>query len=196
MGLPVATATVGKAKGRRVVMRNWKRVLYSLPPYLLAWIWSILLVLQVVLAFFVIKTPRNQALMLAGWALWTLGVVFAILPIFTLRAKGDVPEGKSYMKTTNLVDTGIYTLVRHPQSGTAGILLNLALPLIGQHWLLVPLAATGIALLYIDTFREDEACIEKFGQEYVRYMQRVPRVNFLAGIMRRLVHTTEKTGEA
>ena len=177
-------------------MRNWKRVLYSLPPYLLAWIWSALLVLQIVLALFVIKAPRNQALMLAGWAIWTLGTVFAILPIFTLRTRGGVPEGKSYMKTTNLVDTGIYTLVRHPQSGTAGILLNLALPLIGQQWFLVPLAVTGIALLYIDTFREDDACIEKFGQEYVRYMQRVPRVNFLAGIMRRLVRTTEKTGEA
>ncbi|MGD9146698.1 MAG: methyltransferase [Anaerolineae bacterium] len=173
-------------------MRNWKRVLYSLPPYLLAWIWSALLVLQMVLAFFVIRTPRNQALMFAGWAVWILGTGFAILPIFTLRAKGGVPEGKSYMETTGLVDTGIYALVRHPQSGTAGILLNLALPLIGQHWLLVVLAAMGIALLYIDTFREDEACIEKFGQEYVRYMERVPRVNFLAGIMRRLVHASAK----
>ena len=178
------------------MMGDWKRVLHSLPQYLLAWIWSALLVLQMVLAFFVIRTPRNQALMFAGWAIWILGVVFAILPILTLRAKGKVPEGKNYMETTTLVDTGIYALVRHPQSGTAGILLNLALPLIGQQWFLVPLAVTGIALLYIDTFREDDACIEKFGQEYVRYMQRVPRVNFLAGIMRRLVRTTEKTGEA
>ena len=73
-------------------------------------------------------------------------------------------------------------------SGTAGILLNLALALIGQHWLLVALAAMGTVLIYIDTFRADEACIEKFGQEYVRYVQQVPRVNFVAGLLRLLVH--------
>jgi protein-S-isoprenylcysteine O-methyltransferase Ste14 len=164
-----------------------------LPPYLLAWIWSALLVVQVILALFVIRAPRNQALLIAGWAIWTLGTVFGILPIFTLRAKGSVPEGKSYMKTTALVDTGIYAIVRHPQSGTAGILLNLALPFIGQHWLLVVLAAAGIALLYLDTFRADEACIKKFGPEYVRYMRRVPRVNFLAGITRRLARASAKS---
>ena len=92
------------------------------------------------------------------------------------------------METTALVDTGIYAIVRHPQGGTAGILLNLALALIGQHWLLVALAAVGIVLLYMDTFRADEACTEKFGQAYVRYMQRVPRVNFVAGLLRLLVH--------
>ena len=167
-------------------MRDWTHVLHSLPQYLLAWIWSALLVLQMVLAFFVIRTPRNQALMFAGWAIWILGVVFAILPIFTLRTRGGVAEGESYIETTTLVDTGIYAIVRHPQGGTAGILLNLALPLIGQHWLFVVLGAVGMVLIYIDTFRADEACIEKFGEEYVRYMQRVPSVNFVVGLFRLL----------
>jgi protein-S-isoprenylcysteine O-methyltransferase Ste14 len=82
------------------------------------------------------------------------------------------------------VDTGIYAIVRHPQSGTAGILLNLALALLGQHWLLAVLAVAGMVLLYVDTFRADDVCIEKFGQDYVRYMQRVPRVNFVTGLVR------------
>ncbi len=99
------------------------------------------------------------------------------------------------MQTTALVDTGIYAIVRHPQGGTAGILLNLALALIGQHWLLVVLAAVGMVLLYMDTFKADEACTEKFGQEYVRYMQRVPRVNFVAGILRLLVRPSPESTE-
>jgi protein-S-isoprenylcysteine O-methyltransferase Ste14 len=118
--------------------------------------------------------------------IWALGTIFAIVPIFTLRTRGKVPEGESYMKTTALVETGIYAIVRHPQGGTAGILLSLALALIGQHWSVVVLAAVGIVLIYVDTFNADEACIEKFGQDYVRYMQRVPRVNFMSGLLRQL----------
>jgi protein-S-isoprenylcysteine O-methyltransferase Ste14 len=176
-------------------MRDWKRILHSLPPHLLAWIWSAVLILQIILAFFVFTEPKIQALRVLGWATWIVGTVFAIWPIFALRRRGDVPTGKSYMETTALVDTGIYAIVRHPQSGTAGILLNLALALMGQHWLLLILAALGMALIYIDTFNADEACIEKFGQPYVRYMQRVPRVNFVAGIVRLLVHTNPESTE-
>lgn len=169
-------------------MKNWKRILDGLPVHLLAWIWTALLLLQMGLAFFVFTEPRSQGLRIVGWAVWALGTAFAIVPIFTLRTKGGVPQGKSYMETSTLVDTGIYAVVRHPQSGTAGILLNLALALIGQHWLLVVLAAVGIALLYIDLIRVDEACIDKFGPAYVDYMAQVPRVNFLAGILRLFKH--------
>ena len=60
-------------------------------------------------------------------------MVFAVLPILTLRRQGGVAKGQSYMKTTTLVDTGIYAIVRHPQGGTAWLLFNLATMLIAQH---------------------------------------------------------------
>ena len=88
------------------------------------------------------------------------------------------------MRRTVLVDTGIYALVRHPQSGVAGILLNLAVPLIVQHWLIVILGTAGAGLFYLDTFKLDQSCIEKFGDAYKQYMERVPRMNFILGIMR------------
>ena len=176
-------------------MREWRRVVYGLPPHLLAWIWSAVLILQMILAFFVFGEPKIQALRVAGWAIWTLGTAFAIWPIFALRTRGKAPKGKSYMETTALVETGIYAIVRHPQSGTAGLLLNLALALIGQHWLLLILASLGMALIYIDTFNADRACIEKFGAAYGDYMQRVPRVNFVAGIIRLLVHANPGSRE-
>jgi protein-S-isoprenylcysteine O-methyltransferase Ste14 len=168
-------------------MKDWRAPLRGLHPHLLAWIWAALLISQMILAFFVFREPKSQALRVAGWVLWALGTVFAILPIFTLRTRGKVPEGKSYMETTDLVVTGIYAMVRHPQGGTAGLLFNLALALIGQHWLLIVLAAVGMALIYVDTFAADDACIVKFGEDYVLYMQRVPRVNFVAGLLRLLL---------
>jgi protein-S-isoprenylcysteine O-methyltransferase Ste14 len=167
-------------------MKDWKRVLQGLPRYLLVCIWVALLLVQVTLAFFVFTEPRYPWLMAAGWAIWAVGTLFAIWPIFAFRTRGGAPKGKSYMQTTALVDTGLYAIVRHPQDGTAGILFNLALACIGQHWLLLALAIPAMVLLYADTFRADEECIQKFGQAYVRYMQRVPRVNFLAGIVRLL----------
>jgi protein-S-isoprenylcysteine O-methyltransferase Ste14 len=181
---------------RRTMMKDWRSSLDRLHPHLLAWIWSVLLLLQMGLALFVFREPTLSGLRVAGWVIWTLGTVFAILPILTLRTRGKVPEGKSYMETTILVDTGIYAVVRHPQGGTAGILLSLALALIGQHWLLVLLAAVGTVLIYLDTFNADEACIEKFGEAYVCYMQRVPRVNFVAGLLRLLVQSRTKNTDA
>jgi protein-S-isoprenylcysteine O-methyltransferase Ste14 len=171
-------------------------MLLGLPQHLLIWIWTAILFLQMGLAFFVFREPRLIGLAVAGWAIWALGVAFAILPIFTLRARGGVPQGRSYMETTALVDTGIYAIVRHPQSGTAGLLFNPALALIGQHWLLGVLAGLGMILLYVDVLTTDADCIEKFGPDYERYMQRVPRVNFIAGIIRLLARQRPEAEEA
>jgi protein-S-isoprenylcysteine O-methyltransferase Ste14 len=179
---------------RKPAVDKLKSSFYGLHPHFLSWIWATLLVLQMILAFF-FSDPKIQILRVAGWAIWALGSSFALLPILTLRAKGGVPEGKNYMETTALVRSGIYAVVRHPQGGTAGLLFNLALPLIGQQWLLVAMAAVSAALLYIDTFKSDKACIEKFGQEYVSYMEQVPRVNFLAGIMRLLMSPSPESSE-
>jgi len=47
-----------------------------------------------------------------------------------------VSKGKSYVGTTRLVDTSLYAIVRHPQY-LGGILFNLMLMLLAQHWLVI-----------------------------------------------------------
>jgi protein-S-isoprenylcysteine O-methyltransferase Ste14 len=167
-------------------MKRFREFLYSLHPFLLSSIAGVLTVAEIVLVF-VLKQPRLEALEWAGWICWWAGVIFAVLPIITFRRKGGVAEGQSYMKTTTLVDTGIYAIVRHPQGGTAWLLFNLAAMLIAQHWSSMVLGLVSMGLVYADTFKADRYCIEKFGDEYKRYMERVPRVNFVIGIMRLLV---------
>ena len=102
----------------------------------------------------------------------------------TFRKKGGVKKGKSYIHTTILVDTGIYSIVRHPQY-FAGILLNLALILLTQHWLSVIAGIIAIIIMYFDTLKADSRLIEKFGEDYKKYMDRVPRFNFILGIIKR-----------
>jgi protein-S-isoprenylcysteine O-methyltransferase Ste14 len=164
-------------------MKRFEEFLYSLHPFLLSSIAGVLTVAQIVLVF-VLKQPRLKAFEWAGWICWWTGAIFGVLPIITFRRKGGVAKGQSYMKTTVLVDTGIYAIVRHPQGGTAWLLINLAAMLIAQHWSSVVLGLVSLVLVYADTFKADRYCIEKFGDEYKRYIERVPRVNFVVGIMR------------
>ena len=164
-------------------MERFREFLYGMPTYLLSSVASVLTVAQIILAFFFFG-GSSDALNLAGWiCLWISGI-FGILPIITFRLKGGVSEGESYMKTSTLVDTGIYAIVRHPQGGTAWLLINLGIMLIAGHWTSVILGLVSMSLVHIDTFKSDQDLIEKFGNDYRRYIERVPRVNFILGIIR------------
>ena len=113
------------------------------------------------------------------------GIIFGMLPTFEFRKKGRVKKGKSYIHTTKLVDTGLYSIVRHPQYVTF-ILWAIAGMLLFQHWIVILLGIPVIPLVYIDLIHADKDAMEKFGDEYTRYMKKVPRANFLLGIIRLL----------
>ena len=161
-------------------MKQWRK-------YILSCIWGPLLVAQVILVFIcgIFNEAGLDVVLYLGWVIWAISVVLAWMPIFTLKRKGGVKKGKSYVHTTALVKTGIYSIVRHPQY-TAGILFSLALILISQSWLIAGISAIVMPLSYVDTLMADKHEIEKFGDEYKRYMKEVPRTNFILGIIRLL----------
>ena len=131
----------------------------------------------------VFYNPAGNALRInLGWGMLWLSAIFGWLPIATFRRKGKV-EGRSYIHTTVLVDSGIYAIVRHPQY-LAGILLNAGLVLITPHWLVAILGLIAAAMTVLDTFNEEQQCIEKFGDAYREYIKKVPRLNFILGILR------------
>jgi protein-S-isoprenylcysteine O-methyltransferase Ste14 len=144
---------------------------------------SLMIVAQYILAFFVYKLPGLKPLQWAGWFVWIASLIFGVAPIFILRQKGDVEKGKSYVKTRVLVDTSLYAVVRHPQY-LGGILLSVALMLLAQHWLIILLGCVSAILIWLDIQAADQECIEKFGDVYRQYMQRVPQVNFIRGTIR------------
>jgi len=57
-----------------------------------------------------------------------------------------------------------------------------------QHWLFVIIAIPGIASVYLISRQEEHLNVERFGDDYKRYMQVVPRMNLLVGVIR-LVRT-------
>ena len=173
-----------RAEGLLTAKKQSKKV--SWQGAVLACIYTPTMILQFVLFFFFYYNHMGiDVLLYVGWFLWGLSIIFGIVPMHTFRKKGGVRKGKSYIHTTKLVDTGIYSIVRHPQY-LAGFLLIIALMLLTQHWLCIIAGMIALVAFYVDTLRADAQAIEKFGREYKRYMRRVPRLNFVLGITRRL----------
>jgi len=148
---------------------------------------SILFISQIIVGFYLLSgVSQIEVLAYVGVGLYVFsGLVFGWLPVFEFRRKGGVKRGKSYIHTTQLVDTGIYSIVRHPQYVTF-ILWAIAGMLLFQHWIVVLLGIPIFPLTYIDLIKADKDAIEKLGDDYKRYMKRVPRMNLLLGILRLL----------
>jgi protein-S-isoprenylcysteine O-methyltransferase Ste14 len=148
---------------------------------------SILFISQIIIGIYLLSDISQVEIIAyvgVGFYIFS-GLIFGMLPTFEFHRKGRVREGKSYIHTTKLVDTGIYSIVRHPQYVTF-ILWAIAAMLLFQHWIIIILGIPIIPLTYIDLIRADKDSIEKFGDDYKQYMKKVPRANFLLGIIRLL----------
>jgi len=119
-----------------------------------------------------------------GWIVWAVGMILVMAPIVMFPWRGGVPKGKSFVHTSRLVDTGIYAVVRHPQYLGGILSIFVATLLFYPHWLFAILGIPGAVILYWSTKEEEKRLIERFGSDYQVYMQRVPRMNLILGIIR------------
>ena len=146
--------------------------------------WALLTAAQIVLTFFPYEPHGDPTVTTIGWVVWWSAAFLGWAPILNLRLKGGVATGKSYVETTRLVDWGLYAVIRHPQY-LSFMLVNLALILISQGWAVALLGALAMAFVWAAILPgADRDGLEKFGADYQRYMQSVPRINFIAGIIR------------
>ena len=146
---------------------------------------------QFVLMFF-FSAGGSPALKVVGVVLWLISLIFGWMPIATLRRAGNVQVGKSYIHTEHLVDTGVYAIVRHPQY-VALPLLNVGLALMAQHWLVILVGIPAFLLACVQIGRADREGIAKFGDEYREYMKRVPRANFVLGVVQAIQRGRART---
>jgi len=131
-----------------------------------------------------------KILFYVGWMVLVVGLL--LFPSFLyFKKRGEVARGRSLMCTTVLVDSGTYAIVRHPQFLGAA-LLPCASILISQHWLTAIIGVPIIVLMSIFVQMAEKGLVLKFGDDYKRYMQRVPRMNLLLGIIRLLRRKWEK----
>jgi len=161
--------------------KNWKNIL-----------WSTLITILGVICFpanplvltGVIETSSHLVLVIIGTVVWIFGMVLVMAPIIMFPRRGGVPKGKSFVSTTQLVNTGIYAVVRHPQYTGGVYSIFITTILLYPHWLFVLLGAIGTTVIYVSCREEDQRLIQQFGDNYLAYMRRVPRMNIFLGIMR------------
>lgn len=151
----------------------------------LFWMYSVLMFVPIIMVFLFYNYYRLDFCVYAGWTLLGFSIFVILLAGYEFRIKGGAPKGESIVRTTVLVDSGVYAVVRHPQY-LGFMLFVFGLVLMSQHWLSVLSGVFGTPLFYRDVLREEQMSIAKFGDEYKRYMQRVPRMNFLLGMIRLL----------
>lgn len=142
-----------------------------------------LLLVQFALLWVLDETVKVAGLEYLAWAMWLLAIVLVFLPMHTLRRRGRVQKGQSYVETRTLVESGLYALVRHPQY-LGWMLMYAVVLLFKPNWVIAILALLGAACVVLFTRQEDARLVVKFGEPYRSYMQRVPRFNLAAGIIR------------
>ena len=118
-------------------------------------------------------SPAIGELVVIGWMVFGIGALFYIMSVLTLRRKG----------VDKIIGTGIYGIVRHPMY-LGAMMMFLSHIFLGQNWIVVVGGVVAIVCCYLIIISGDERNMEKFGDDYKRYMQRVPRMNLLLGIFR------------
>ena len=151
----------------------------------LLWIYSFFLLIPFIMAFFFYNYHQLWYCLYGGISILIIGSSIILLAGYEFKMKGETPKGESIVHTTSLVDTGVYSVIRHPQY-LGFILFVYGLVLISQHRISIISGTIGTALFYLDIVKEEEMSIAKFGTEYTDYMKRVPRLNFFIGIFRLL----------
>ncbi len=150
-----------------------------------------LIIYQIVLSIIEYNTASSTTLQWVGWILLWIAAIFGQLPIWTFRRYGKVGKGKSYVKTQEVVEKGIYSIMRHPQY-FSWILITFGLSCLNQLWYSFVISIIITPIIYYDMIREERSNIEKFGKDYEEYMERIPRINFLWGINKLIKRSRNK----
>jgi protein-S-isoprenylcysteine O-methyltransferase Ste14 len=147
---------------------------------------GVLLIIQFALMLIVEESVHVRGLDWLAWAVWLVAVLLLTLSMLTLRRRGGVLKGRSYVETSVVVDEGIYGLVRHPQY-LGWLLMHAVVPLFKPDALLALLGIAGIACVVGFTLQEEARLLDRFGNSYRNYMRSVPRYNLLGGGARRIL---------
>lgn len=128
-----------------------------------------------IIAINFLSHPIIKELMLVGWMIFSIGALIYVLSVLTLRRKG----------TSRIIVSGLYGIVRHPMYFGA-MAMFFSHIFLGQNWMVVISTIVALVCCYLIILSDEQQNIKKFGDDYKRYMRRVPRMNIVTGVIRLL----------
>ena len=117
----------------------------------------------------------SPAIKYLAWILLGFGIVLIGLSIATFASNREV----------GLFESGIYGIIRHPMY-LGAMVLFLSWIFFLPHWIIVLISSVNIAIVYWFILQGERQNITKFGDTYKHYMETVPKINLLEGLIRRL----------
>ena len=105
------------------------------------------------------------------------GAVLLMLPaiywLFSSLGKNVTPT-VSIREEHQLVTEGPYRYIRHPLY-TFGFIAMVGMAVLAANWFILAMLLVAMTAIFARTQQEEEKLIERFGDEYVRYMERTGR---------------------
>ncbi len=159
----------------------------ELKRWIISFITTILGMTLAILSLLMYNREGMDTMLYIGWA------ILAVSVLILLSASASYRIGKK-RDGFDVLNCGIYGIIRQPVYISL-ILLILGMILIGQNYLSLVLGAASMVFMHIGMLDSEQLSIAKFGDDYNRYLQIVPRVNFINGVMRRFQGEKENPGK-
>jgi protein-S-isoprenylcysteine O-methyltransferase Ste14 len=159
------------------MVRLYKKLLNMGLLFSIACILSILSFPVNPLAIFKVINPLDiKVLWYIGWIVWSAGMVLIGFAYYYIYIR----------KTKVLIEQGIYKVIRHPMYLGWILAVFIATIFLYQHWVFIVVGIPGVLSIYLISIREEISNIRRFGKSYKNYIENVPRMNIILGIIRLL----------
>ncbi|HEX75056.1 MAG TPA: isoprenylcysteine carboxylmethyltransferase family protein [Dehalococcoidia bacterium] len=123
--------------------------------------------------------PGILPLRVVGLILYIPAIFFVVSAFITLGRKGKPKD--AWEQTTIVIDSWVFRIVRHPlYLGTT--IWAVGVMLVFQSILSIVLGIATIFCCWMASKKEEQHNLHKFGEEYKKYLEKVPMWNSIKGV--------------
>lgn len=141
-----------------------------------------LFLIQLLLFFLIYNFNVNIYFLGLGWLLLFPGFILVIVSVNRYQ---NVSDESNLSQPDQVVNSGIYSYVRHPMY-LGWMIVSIAIALIIPQWFTIISSIVIVALIILEIRREEVSNVAKFGDDYVSYKGDVPMLNILLGCWKNL----------
>jgi protein-S-isoprenylcysteine O-methyltransferase Ste14 len=129
----------------------------------------------------IFKSLNIKSLQYIGYITFAPAAFFVVFSFISLIRFGKTKSGWEH--TTKVIDRNVFKIVRHPLY-LGGAIFSIGFILVVQSIFTLILTLICIFCFFIASRLEDNYNLKKFGSSYKEYMKKVPRWNFISGLIR------------